>query len=83
MRHDTHANRVRYGVPVFFTFSPDERHNVLMLRLSRTRRNDPVNEADACSSQFGGRSAPPVDHDFEEDVILGIPVEDLVSQLPP
>ena len=42
MRFDTHANRVRYGVPIFVTFSPDEAHNLLMIRLSRTRRNDPV-----------------------------------------
>ena len=33
MRYDTHANRVRYGVPIFVTFSPDDAHNMLMLRL--------------------------------------------------
>jgi hypothetical protein len=42
MRFDTHANRVRYGVPIFVTFSPDEAHNLLMVRLSRVRRKDPV-----------------------------------------
>ena len=42
MRFDTNAMRVRYGVPIFVTFSPDEAHNLLMVRLSRTRRNDPV-----------------------------------------
>ena len=42
MRCQTHAFRIKYGTPLFITFSPDESHNVLMLRLSRTRRNDPV-----------------------------------------
>ena len=42
MRFDTYAYRVRYGVPIFVTFTPDEAHNTIMLRLSRTRRNDPV-----------------------------------------
>ena len=42
MRFDLQAYRVRYGVPLFVTFSPDEPNNVLMLRLSRTRRKDPV-----------------------------------------
>jgi hypothetical protein len=42
MRFNTHAYRIRYGVPIFVTFSPDEAHNMLMIRLSRTRRNDNV-----------------------------------------
>lgn len=33
MRFDTNALRVKYGVPIFVTFSPDEKHNLLMLRL--------------------------------------------------
>ena len=42
MRFDTNANRIRYGVPIFVTFTPDEAHNCLMLRLSRCRQNEPV-----------------------------------------
>ena len=42
MRFQTQAFRIKYGTPLFITFSPDESHNVLMLRLSRARRNDPV-----------------------------------------
>ena len=42
MRFQIHGYRIKYGAPLFITFSPDESHNVLMLRLSRTRRNDPV-----------------------------------------
>ena len=33
MRFDTNALRVKYGVPIFVTFSPDEKHNLLMIRL--------------------------------------------------
>ena len=42
MRFITQAYRIRYGTAIFVTFSPDESHNLLMVRLSRTRRNDPV-----------------------------------------
>ena len=44
MRYATHAGRIRRGVPIFVTWSPDEKHNVLMLRLSRARRNDPLRQ---------------------------------------
>ena len=42
MRFEIQGYRIRYGVPIFVTFSPDEAHNMLMIRLSRTRRNDPI-----------------------------------------
>ena len=42
MRFATQAYRIKYGTPIFVTFSPDESHNLLMIRLSRTRRSDPV-----------------------------------------
>ena len=29
-----------YGVPAFTAFSPDERHNVLMIRFARIRQHD-------------------------------------------
>ena len=53
MRCDTHAGRIRRGVPIFVTWSPDEKHSVLMLRLSRSRASDPVNEFDALSQKYG------------------------------
>ena len=37
MRFEANAGRIRRGVPIFVTFSPDEKHNVLMLRLHRSR----------------------------------------------
>ena len=42
MRWQTQAYRIRYGNSIFVTFSPDESHNLLMIRFSRTRRSDPV-----------------------------------------
>ena len=41
MRHDIEAMRVRFGLPVFATFSPDEAHQLLYVRLCRTRASDP------------------------------------------
>ena len=40
MRYETNAGRIRRGVPIFITLSPDEKQNVLMLRMHRSRRND-------------------------------------------
>ena len=42
MRYDTHAFRIAHGVPLFVTLSPDEKHNLLMIRFSRSRWNDPA-----------------------------------------
>ncbi len=58
MRFDTNALRVRYGVPIFVTFSPDEKHNLLMIRLSRTRKKDPVLLHDPAAALFGDLRAP-------------------------
>ncbi|CAK0819674.1 unnamed protein product, partial [Prorocentrum cordatum] len=70
MRFETSALRVRYGVPIFVTFSPDEGHNLLMLRLSRTRRQDPVHAAaedQAQSRVAGDREWPRVAPDVDEE----------------
>ena len=60
MRFETHAYRVAYGVPIFVTFSPDQNHSLIMLRLSRSRRSDPVHLADSKgrSVRFAGRTYP-------------------------
>ena len=42
MRYDTHAFRIAHGVPLFVTLSPDEKHNLLLIRFSRARANDPA-----------------------------------------
>ena len=84
MRFDTHAYRVRYGVPIFVTFSPDESHNLLMVRISRTRRSDPVfaNGRDAVGEQFCGRLEPKLGTDLCEDLLLSMPAEELRSIVP-
>ena len=83
MRFDTHANRIRYGVPIFVTFSPDEAHSLLMIRLSRTRRNDPVfaDVANANLKKYCGRKDPRL-HRNADDVYLSVPVADIIDSLP-
>ena len=41
INHLTFSAQVVYGLPVFLTFTPSERHSGLTLRLTRYRRNDP------------------------------------------
>ena len=77
MRHETHAYRVVYGNALFVTFSPNEKDSLLMLRLSRTRRCDPVNITDELSRQWGGASLPSVERDVD---VMGVPIEPLCQQ---
>ena len=81
MRFDTHANRIHYGVPIFVTFSPDERHNNLFIRFSRTRRRDPVILADQTTRKYCGRNVPPLDADAES-VTVRLDLQELERQLP-
>jgi len=86
MRFDTNAYRVRYGVPIFVTFSPDEAHNLLMVRLSRLRDNDPVRAGKQEDGQQAGigthaRTRPPT-HSDNSALELGIPVEMLANEIP-
>ncbi len=87
MRFDINALRVKYGVPIFVTFSPDEKHNLLMIRLSRTRKKDPVLLNDAAASLFGCRDAPRLGRakytqHSQDDVFLALRPEDLADQVP-
>ena len=87
MRFDTNAFRVKYGVPIFVTFSPDEKHNLLMMRLSRTRRKDPVSLWDAAAALFGSLKAPKLGQpsyktEDSEDVFLALSPESLQNQIP-
>ena len=83
MRFDTNALRVRYGVPIFVTFSPDEAHNLLMVRLSRTRRSDPVlaEGADQSGSRFIGRSAPELTNDLSS-LTFALSCDEITNSLP-
>ena len=45
MRHEIKAMRIRYGVPIFVTVSPDEAHQWLFIRMARPRESDPIRRA--------------------------------------
>ena len=53
MRHKLTAYRVALGRPIMVTISPNERHNMLMIRLSRTRESDPMAEEERRTSEEG------------------------------
>ena len=53
MRHDTHGYRIRYGLPLFVTISPDEKHNLIMLRMVRVRASDPAAAQDEFERKLG------------------------------
>ena len=80
MRYETNAGRVRRGVPIFITFSPDEKHNVLMLRMHRSRGNDPIHELEPMNRKYGQRLEPPMDKAY---VDLPVPLEAMLHWLPP
>ena len=42
INHRLFSAQVFYGLPIFMTVTPSDRHSGLMLRLSRYRRNDPI-----------------------------------------
>jgi hypothetical protein len=79
MRYETNAGRVRRGVPIFVTFSPDEKHNTLMIRLHRSRRNDPIHKLDGPNRRFGARGEPPIDNDY---VDMEVSCEQMLQWLP-
>ena len=83
MRFDTHGNRIRHGVPIFVTFHPDEAHSLLMVRLSRTRRTDPVfaNGNDPIGHKFCGMSVPSIEEDVSS-VSFPIPNSELAEFIP-
>eukprot|EP00435_Cladocopium_sp_Y103_P055193 s336_g18.t1 len=45
MRFEIQAMRIRYGVPLFVTYTPDEAHQLLFVRMTRVRASDPVRAA--------------------------------------
>ena len=60
MRFDTQALRIMFGLPMFVTFSPDESHNLLMIRFARIRQNDTffANNSFTHMSQFYTANTP-------------------------
>jgi hypothetical protein len=79
MRFETHAGRIRRGVPIFVIWSPDEMRNVLMIRMRRSRANDPIHSLDPNLKRFGERLQPSMDQDY---VTMAIRASDMERWLP-
>ena len=79
MRFEIEALRIRFGTPIFVTFSPDEAHQMLYIRMCRARRSDPVGSASVFQSwDVSERSYPPLDG----NCTLPIHVETFCRALP-
>ena len=79
MRFEIEALRIRFGTPIFVTFSPDEAHQMLYIRLSRTRFSDPVRSASAFQDwDAGAQDYPPLDDHYT----LPVHVETFCRALP-
>ena len=79
MRFEIEALRIKFGTPIFVTFSPDEAHQMLYLRLSRTRGSDPVRGAAAGEHPDAGEIDYPA---FGEGHTLPIDVRNFCKGLP-
>ena len=79
MRFEIEALRIKFGTPIFVTFSPDEAHQMLYVRLSRARLGDPVRAASAYQNwDVSDREYPPLDGNYT----LPIHVETFCRALP-
>jgi hypothetical protein len=56
------------------TWSPDEKRNVLMIRMHRSRANDPIHTLDPNLERFGERLRPCMGQDY---VTMAIPASDM------
>ena len=83
MRFATQAYRIKYGTPIFVTFSPDESQSLLMVRMSRTRRNDPVflSTLSSRAKHFSGADSPDLST-HPDDVLFEVSVKDWIHELP-
>ena len=57
IRHVVFATRAVYGVPIFMTLTPSERHSGLAIRLFRGRRKDPAFTCGAEEKAPGGKNS--------------------------
>ncbi|CAJ1424274.1 unnamed protein product, partial [Effrenium voratum] len=77
MRFEIQAMRIRYGVPLFVTFSPDEAHQLVYVRMARVRETDPVRITPLYKDcDAGSREWPPL------DACVAVDVETLRRQVP-
>ena len=93
MRFHTHALRVRFGVPIVVTFSPDEEHNLIMVRLARVRRKDPVLLENEAARLYNGMLDPALAPEpgglghgrggkQDEEVVIAVPLVALSEAVP-
>ena len=82
MRFNTQALRILFGLHVVVTFSPDEGHNLLMVRVARTRANDTCVSNDSFEKEntIYGVDLPNVKQS-DDDVTIGVSV-DTIHPLP-
>ena len=78
MRFEVHSDRIVYGMVVFVTMSPREKDSLLMIRLSRTQRNDPITIVDEVARELGGANVKPV---YPTEILMGIPIGELCDHI--
>jgi hypothetical protein len=94
MRHEIEAFRVFYGQPIMVTFSPHEKHSLLVVRMYRLREGDPVHasydgEQHERSKRWGSMDSPSIpkvdmeqlgdNTDYEE---AHLPIHELIDAIP-
>ena len=84
MRHELTAYRVFLGRPIMVTISPNERHNMLMIRLSRTRESDPMANEERRTSEegepfWGSINEPKL---VESELLGEVSVDSLLGAIP-
>jgi hypothetical protein len=87
MRYELCAYRVNKGLPIFITCPPNERHNALMIRMSRTRMSDPLAKHCKQHKHWGKISEPRADGSKDgsntNNTVLGeVSVDALIDTLP-
>ena len=80
--HVVFSARIVYGLPVFMTITPGERHSTLIVRLMRYRRNDPgITYANPEFAPWIGHDSPSLESEHleegEESCTFEIPDYDL------
>ena len=79
MRFEIEALRIKFGVPLFVTFSPDEAHQLLYIRMSRTRATDPVRRTPVWDEWIAGDKEYP---ELAQAQTMAIHIESMRRMLP-
>ena len=79
IRHMVFSSRICYGIPVFLSFTPSERHSGLALRLYRGRRADPAyasftsTERQCLDYRFPSLRPHDMNDSMGENVVIDLP----------